>query len=112
MKIFRFSRIKQVLYGPDTWRWVFYNPETNLQVAVLTWVPLGEGAEEQGYLPLSKNLNHFTLSIPIEGMGGWHVRCSSLEEAWKIANLECSRGGKFVNRFWNYPWWFVQDKVF
>lgn len=76
-------------------RGVFYNGETGRQVAILTYNSRGKAK----------------LSIPIEGMGGWHVDCKSDAEAWKIANRECYRMSKLFNRVVGMPIFYLQSRL-
>lgn len=74
---------KVVVNSPELARGVFYNPVTLRQLAVLT-----HGGPRRGY----------KLSIPIEGMGGWHVVLPSFWRAQQIAQREMSFCGRLYNR--------------
>lgn len=89
------SEIKKVASSGSLQRWILLHPVTKIQVAVLT----------------SSAPNLYILSVPIEGMGGWQVRCSSMAEAQKVANRECSICGKLLNRFVGIPLFLIQGKL-
>jgi hypothetical protein len=76
-------------------RGVFYHGETGRQVAILTYNSRGKAK----------------LSIPIEGMGGWHVDCKNEIEAWDIAQRECYDVGKFYNRVVGMPIFYLQGRL-
>lgn len=90
---------KQVLFGPMTCRWVYYNPKTRHQVAIVSMYSHGREFDE------------YIVSIPIEGMGGWHVICSSLAGAEKIVKSEFSLSGKLYNRLLRMPRFFLQGRL-
>jgi hypothetical protein len=87
-------RWKIVVASATTKRYVFWNPKTGRQVAVFSWSETG-GTK---------------LSVPIEGMGGWHVSCT-WDEACRIANRECYRRGWLFNRLVSVPSFFLQDRL-
>lgn len=88
---------KIVLNGSrGTWRAVYYNPRNNHQVAVVSSVTPGPT---------------FKISVPIEGMGGWHIECATLKQAQSIAHLECTKRGKMLNRLVTIPLAFLRGKL-
>lgn len=87
-------RWKIVVESATTRRWVFWNPKTGRQVAVFSEYS-NRGSR---------------LSIPIEGMGGWHVSCH-FDEALHIANRECYRRGWLFNRLAGMPILYLQDRL-
>lgn len=74
---------KVVVSSPEMARGVFYHPVTCRQLAVLTYTNPFKG---------------YRLSVPIEGMGGWHVVLPSFWKAEEVAEREMSRLGKIYNR--------------
>lgn len=73
---------KVVMSSPEMARGVFYHPVTCRQLAVLTY----------------KGPDKYRLSIPIEGMGGWHVVLPSFQKAKRVAQREMFALGKLYNR--------------
>lgn len=76
-------------------RGVFYSGKTGRQVAILTCSSEGK----------------VKLSVPIEGMGGWHVDCKSEIEAWDVAQRECFPLGKLYNRVVGMPIFYLQGRL-
>lgn len=76
-------------------RGMFYDGKTGRQVAILTRCSKGKAK----------------LSIPIEGMGGWHVDCKSEIEAWDIAQRECHPVSKLFNRIIGMPIFYLQSRL-
>ena len=74
---------KVVVSSPEMARGVFYHPVTCRQLAVLTH---------------SSSLKGYKLSVPIEGMGGWHVVLPSFRQAEGVAEREMFALGKLYNR--------------
>lgn len=86
---------KQVLSGSGTQRWIYVSQSSRLQVAVVSKYTYGE----------------YLVSVPIDGMGGWHVICTSQQEVEKIVRSECSRLGKLYNRLLRMPRFFLQGRL-
>lgn len=74
---------KVVLDSPNQIRGVFYSNRTNRQLAVLNSLRSRPGVR---------------LSVPIEGMGGWHVILPSTKSAYRVAERETTRWGRIYNR--------------
>lgn len=78
-----YAALKVVVRSKDGWyRGIFINNTTQKQVAVVTRVD---------------DKDKVKLSIPIEGMGGWHT-IISLRKAFRVASRETTFRGKLYNR--------------
>jgi hypothetical protein len=89
----------------ETTRWVFSNPRNKLQVGVLTRTSLYPALPHIHQVKL-------VLSLPIEGMNGVCIRCEGFHQAWTIANRECYRRGKLLNRLFVFPILFAKGCVY
>lgn len=74
---------KVVVNAPKMTRGIFYHPVTCRQLAVLSYTSPFKG---------------YRLSIPIEGMNGWHVVMPTFWKAERVASREMTRFGKLYNR--------------
>jgi hypothetical protein len=96
---------KVVLDGSrGTWRAVYYNPRNKHQVAVISTYCY----EREGNL---ERWTDYKVSVPIEGRGGWHIELRTLKQARSVANLECTKGGKLLNRLVVIPLAFLGGKL-
>lgn len=87
--------VKRVLNFPHHKRAVFYD-KGGIQVAIVD----AYATEPEDYLPIQEWF--LDITFPIAGPKGWTVPCRTITEAERIANRECSKTGKLINRVWAF----------